>query len=156
MGSAFVLFVVSVGVAAGPGTGLAFHAPFRQNQEILNYKLTLARANKLITAMDGITAEFASRPDFQDRMREAMQMTRAERRAQMEKDPKAMAVLKRNRLTAQEYSVGVPALRSALMAAQGVVMPNIAVSPENLAFAKANLAQLKPKMEAADHLRRRP
>jgi hypothetical protein len=28
--------------------------------------------------------------------------------------------------------------------------PNIIASPANVAFAKANLAQLKPKMDAAD------
>jgi hypothetical protein len=28
--------------------------------------------------------------------------------------------------------------------------PNITASPANIAFAKANLAQLKPKMDAAD------
>ena len=43
--------------------------------------------------------------------------------------------------------MGVPALRMAVMAAQGLAnAPNITVSPANLAFAKANLAQLKPKM----------
>ncbi len=78
-------------------------------------------------------------------------MTPAERLAQIEKDPAAMAILKQNGLTAREYLVGVPALRMALMAAQGATnSPNIVASPANVAFAKANLAQLKPKMDAAD------
>jgi hypothetical protein len=77
----------------------------------------------------------------------------AERLAQFEQDPKAMAIARQNGLTAQEYLVGVPALCMALMAAQGLSGPNITVSPANLAFAKANLAQLKPKMDAADGIR---
>jgi len=42
----------------------------------------------------------------------------------------------------------------ALMAAQGATAPNVVASPANVAFAKANLAQLKPKMDAADGIRR--
>jgi len=80
-----------------------------------------------------------------------MKMSPAERRTQFEKDPKAMAIVKQNGLTSQEYLVGVPALRMALMAAQGLGRPqNIVASPANVAFAKANLSQLKPKMDAAD------
>jgi len=42
----------------------------------------------------------------------------------------------------------------ALLAARGAGGPNIVASPANLAFAKANLATLKPKMDAADGLTR--
>jgi hypothetical protein len=38
----------------------------------------------------------------------------------------------------------------ALLAAQGVTGPNTIASPANIAFAKANMAELKPKMDAAD------
>jgi hypothetical protein len=39
----------------------------------------------------------------------------------------------------------------ALMAAQGIPTgPRIIASPANVAFAKAHLAELKPKMDAAD------
>ena len=61
-----------------------------------------------------------------------------------------MAILQQNGLTAREYLIGVPALRMALMAAQGISGPTIIASPANVAFAKAILAQLKPKMDAAD------
>ena len=64
------------------------------------------------------------------------------------------AILKQNSLTARDYLIGVPTLRMALMAAQGATSPNIVASPANVAFAKANLAQLKPKMDAADGIRR--
>ena len=36
---------------------------------------------------------------------------------------------------------------------KGAATPNIFASPANLVFAKANLAQLKPKMDAADGIR---
>jgi hypothetical protein len=38
------------------------------------------------------------------------------------------------------------------MAAQGRSGAGVTVSPANLAFAKARLAELKPKMDAADGL----
>lgn len=146
-----LLVVIVVGLASGRVAGQAPSLSPQERQEILDYQLTLPRANSLITAMGAMTNYLVSLPDFPDRLRKAMTMTAAERRAQMEKDPKAMAILKQNGLTAQEYLVGVPALRMALLSAQGQAAgPNIVVSPANLAFAKANLAELKPKMDAAD------
>lgn len=148
-GTTALLAVVFFALATGPASGQAKAAsPVRQ--DILDYRLTLPRANQLITAMDAMTKYLVSLPDFQDRLSKSMKMTAAEQRAQLEADAKAMAILKANSLTAPEYLTGVPALRMALMAAQGINSPNIVASPANLAFAKANLAQLKPKMDAAD------
>lgn len=126
----------------------------QQEQAILDYQLTLPGAEHLITAMQAMTTYLISLPDYQERMRKSATMTAAERIAQIEADPKAAAILKQNRLTARDYLIGVPALRMALMAAQGATGPNIVASPANVAFAKAHLAQLKPKMDAADGLRR--
>ena len=62
-----------------------------------------------------------------------------------------MAILKQYGLTARDYLVGVPALRMALSLAQGMpATPVTVASPANVAFAKAHLAELKPKMDAAD------
>ena len=120
-------------------------------QAILDYQLTLPRANQLIVAMEAMTKYMVALPDFQDRMVKSMRMTQAERSADLEKDPKAMELLKKNGLTAHDYVVGLPALRMALMLAQGrPAGPSIIASPANIAFAKANLTQLKPKMDAAD------
>jgi hypothetical protein len=139
-------------VAAGQGSA----ASSVDRQEVLNYQLTLPRANQLISAMEAITKYLVSLPDFQDRMVKSMKMTPAERRAQLEKDQNAMAILKQNGLTAQDYLVGVPTLRMALMMAQGIPAgPTIIASPANVAFAKANLSQLKPKMDAADGIGRK-
>jgi hypothetical protein len=139
------------GARRTPAGSQASGAPSHERRDILNYQLTLARANQLIVAMEAMTKYVVSLPDFADRLRKSATMTPAERRAQVENDPKAMAILKQNGLTAQDYLVGVPALRMALMAAQGGAnLPNIVASPANVAFAKANLAQLKPKMDAAD------
>jgi hypothetical protein len=113
--------------------------------------LTLARANQLITALDAMTKYVVSLPDYAERVRKSSQMTTEERIAQIEKDPKASEILKKNQLTAKDYIVGVPALRMALLAAGGTPQgPTIIVSPANLAFAKANYSTLKPKMDAAD------
>lgn len=151
-----LLIIVSLGLARGLAGAPASNISEQERQAILNYQLTLPRANQLITAMEAMTKYMVSLPDFQDRMRKSMTMTSEERRAQLEKDPKAMAIVKQNGLTAQEYLVGVPALRMALWAAQGQAnSSNIVVSPANLAFAKANLTQLKPKMDAADGVVRR-
>jgi len=54
-------------------------------------------------------------------------------------------------LTVDEYLVGVPALRMAMMVAQGLPPnANVVASQANVAFAKANHAELKPKIDAAD------
>lgn len=146
-----LLVVAAFGIASGLAGGQASKTSPEERQEVLNYQLTLPRANQLITAMEAMTKYLVGLPDLQDRLVKSMKMTPAERRAQLEKDPKAMAILKQNGLTAQEYLVGVPTLRMALMAAQGLAnAPNIIASPANVAFAKANLTQLKPKMDAAD------
>jgi hypothetical protein len=103
--------------------------------------------------MQAMTQYLVSLPDVQDRVAKAMRMTPAERRVQLEQDPKAMAILRQHDLTAQEYLVGVPALRMALMAAQRASSnPNVIASPTNMAFARAHLAELKPKMDVADGL----
>ena len=122
----------------------------QQRQAILDYQLTLAGAEQLITAMQAMTKYLISLPDYQERMRKSATMTAADRIKQLESDPKAAEILKQNSVTARDYLIGVPALRMALMAAQGNTAPNIGASPANVAFAKANLAQLKPKMDAAD------
>ena len=119
-------------------------------QAILDYKLTLPLANQLLSAMGPMTQYVASLPDLKERMARAATQTLAERVAAVEKDPKAIAILKQNNLTARDYIVGVPTLRQAIWLASGRNSPNLAASPANLAFAKANLAQLKPRLDAAD------
>jgi hypothetical protein len=126
----------------------------QQRQAILDYQLTLPGAEHLISAMQAMTSYLTSLPDYQERMRKSATMTGAERIAQLENDSRAAAILKANSLTARDYLIGVPALRMALLAAQGRMSPMIAASPANVAFAKANLAQLKSKMEAADGINR--
>src|SRR4029453_3429361 len=99
--------------------------------------LTMPRANQLIIAMEAMTKYMVSRPDFQAVLAKSMKLTPAERRAQLEADPKAMAILKENDLSASDYTVGVPALRMALLAASGLPAgPSLVVSPANLEFAK--------------------
>ena len=121
-----------------------------ETQAILDYKLTMPVANQLLSAMGPMTRYVASLPDLRERMARAAKMTLAERVAQVESDPKAMAILKPNNLSARDYIVGVPALRQAIWLASGRSAPNLTASPANLAFAKVNLAQLKPRMDAAD------
>jgi len=145
-----LLVALLVTCAAAPARAQRGLTP-EARQAIMDYQLTLPRAEHLITALDALTKYLVSLPDYQERLRKSATMTPAERAAQMEKDPKTAAILKDNSLTARDYLVGVPALRMALMGAQGADnAPNIAYSPANLAFAKANLKTLKPKMDAVD------
>ena len=144
-----LLAILSVGLATRTAEADVTKLTPAERQAILNYQLTLPRANQLITAMDAMTKYMVSLPDAKDRMVKWMKMTPPQRLAKLEKDPKAMEILKKNGLTAREYLVGVPTLRMALLAAQGA--PSLA-SPANVAFAKANLDQLKPRMDAADGL----
>ena len=143
-----------LGLCVAVSPALAQNISPQQRQAILDYQLTLPGAEHLITAMQAMTTYLTSLPDYQERIRKSATMTAADRIAQIEKDPKAAGILKQNSLTARDYLIGVPALRMALMQAQGATSPNIVASPANVAFAKANLAQLKPKMDAADGIRR--
>jgi len=150
MRNSIILLLVSVGLVNGQLPQI----PQEQRQAILDYQLNVQRANQLIPAMEAMTKYLLSLPDFQDRLQKSMKMTPAERLAQLENDPKAMAIVKQNGLTARDYVVGVPALRMALLAAQGAPAgPYIIASPANVAFAKTHLAELKPKMDAADGIR---
>jgi hypothetical protein len=150
-----LLVALSLGAAGSAAAQPSGLGPDERNA-ILGYQLTLGRASQLISAMTAVTQYLVSLPDFQERLRRSATLTPAERRTQMEQDPKIGDILKQNSLTARDYLVGVPALRMALMAAQGVAAPNIVASPANVVFAKANLAELKPKMDQADGLARRP
>ena len=154
MSRRILLFVMLLVSASGSVAAQAGQRSPEARQAILDYQLTMPRAEHLIAAIQEMTKYLVSLPDYQDRMRKSMSLTPAEQAAQMEKDPKAAAILKAHSLTGRDYLVGVPALRMAVMAAQGVAMPNIIASDANLAFAKANLAQLKAKMDAADGIRR--
>lgn len=119
-------------------------------QEILAYRLTLPKSHSLITATREMSVHIMSQPDFQARVLRLMAMTPAAQRAEMEKDTKAMSILKSHDLTPQEYQVGAPALRMALAAAQGMSSPSIIASPTNVAFAKQNLAVLKPRADSVE------
>jgi hypothetical protein len=147
---------ISLLLAVALGSGQPPGAAAERRQQILDYQLTMPRANQLITAMDAMTKYVVSLPDYAERVRKSRTMTPAESVAQVENDPKAMAILKANSLTAREYLIGVPTLRMALMVAQGIPESDrIIASPANVAFAKAHLTELKPKMDAADGARGR-
>ena len=125
-------------------------------KEILNYKLSTPVANKLLSALPEMNKYLISLPNWQSRVARSMNQSLGEMTRDTEQDPKAVAILKKNGLTAREYVVGIPALRMALMA---VSLPpadakklGIAASPENVAFAKANSKELKSKLDAADGL----
>jgi hypothetical protein len=119
-------------------------------QQILDYKLTMQRANQLIAALPEMS-KFVLSLSPEERAK-AGKATPAERLANTANNPTSAAILKRNGLTASEYLVGVPALRMAMMIAEGMPAQNIFASPANVAFVKANLAELKPKWDAANGL----
>ena len=121
-------------------------------QEILDYKLTMQRANQLIAALPEMSQFVVSlSPEARAK---AAKATPAERLANTANNPTSAAILKRNGLTAREYLVGVPALRMAMMMAEGIEAPDIVASPANVAFVKANLAELAPRWAAANGLSR--
>ena len=50
-----------------------------ERQAILDYQLTMQRANQLIPAMEAMTKYVASLPNYLDRVRKSLKMTPAER-----------------------------------------------------------------------------
>ena len=147
---AMSLVVVLLSLAPAVAAGQAARTPPEAQQEILKFELTSDRADHLITALAAMTKYFVSLSDYKARIVRLAKMTPTERLEAMEKDAGAMAILKQNGLTAREYSIGVPALRMAVLKAQDVDLPNIIASPANVKFAKANLATIKPKLDAID------
>jgi hypothetical protein len=121
-----------------------------ETQAMLDFKLSMPMCNQLLSAMGPMTRYVASLPNLKERMARAATQTLAQRAAEVEKDPKAMGILKQNNLTARDYIVGVATMRQAIWLASGRGGAGMVASPANLAFAKANLADLKPRMDAAD------
>ncbi len=156
MKRACVLLVALASLAAAPGLAQSQPSP-EQRQALLAYKLTKPLADKLIAALPEMTRYVMAKPNFKEIVAKSAKLSPAERLAQTESDPGAMAILKKHGLTAREYLVGVPALRMAILRAQSGDGPGsdaLIVSADNLAFAKANLAELKPKLEAAEGMAR--
>lgn len=156
MKRASVLWCLLVSLAVAPG--LARSQPSaEQRQALLAYKLTRPLADKLLAALPEMTRYVVAKPNFQEIVARSATQSPSERLAQVEADPGAMAILKKHGLTAREYLLGVPALRMALARAQFGDAPGseaLVVSADNLAFAKANLTELKPKLDAADGITR--
>src|SRR5215470_3193044 len=96
------------------GVSVAETRSTEQTQAILDFKLTMPVANRLLATIGPMTQYVASLPNLRERMAKASKQTLAERVAAVEKDPKAMAILKQNNLTACEYLVGILALRYAV------------------------------------------
>ena len=132
-------------------------APANTNrEEILAYKLTLPKAHSLISATRDVSRYAMGLPDFQQRAVKMMTMTTAQQQAELEADANVVKILKDQGLTAKEYMVGGPALRMAMLIAEGNASPNIYASPENLAFAKKNMAVLKPRADSVEAMMKRP
>lgn len=144
-----VLFPVAIALSGA--LGQARLTP-EARQEILDYKLTMQRANQLIAALPEMSKFVLSlSPEARAK---AAKATPAERLANTANNPTSAAILKRNGLTAKEYLVGVPTLRMAMMIGEGIQAPDIFASPANVAFVKANLAELEPRWAAANGLSR--
>jgi hypothetical protein len=151
-----MLLVALASLAVAPVLAQSPPSP-EQRQALLAYKLTKPLADKLLAALPEMTRYVVAKPNFKEIVARSAKLSPAERVAQTESDPGAMAILKKHGLTAREYLVGVPALRMAILRAQsgdGAGSDTLIVSADNLAFAKANLADLKAKLDAAEGMTR--
>lgn len=145
------IFETGLGVASRQ----AFKMSSDEHQATLDYQLTMPGAKQLMSTYSQMARYFADLPAEIRRARTRAAMgkhpTLTEAITQLEKDPERMAICKRGGLTANDFTVGVRALRMALWLAEGMqASPDVFASPENLAFANANLAQLQPKWHALE------
>jgi hypothetical protein len=127
-----VPLIISLGLAAGQTITPA------ERQAILAYQLNMPRANSLITTGAALSKYRASIPDFQANPAKYLTMTLSESIAWLEKDPKAMAILKQNGFAVRDYMIGFTALSMAYTIASGANAPDYVASPANVAFAKSN------------------
>jgi hypothetical protein len=140
---AVLCLLLAVGLASAQSLTQA------QRQAILDYQLTMPKANALSSAMEALTKYVAALPDSEGRKMRLAVMTPAQLRALMEKDAKAMAILTQNGLTTNEYLAGTNALVMAYtIAATGNANPYVFASQANIDFAKGHLSELKPRMDA--------
>jgi hypothetical protein len=143
--------ILALVLPAGARAQVAPLAP-EQRQAIMDYKLSQVRAGHLITAMGEMTRYVLAQKDFKERMAKLKGTTPAQRLALIEQDTKAMAILRKNGLSAKEYVVGVPTLRMALVAASNGLREGIVASPANIQFAKTH-GELKARMDSVDGIR---
>ena len=149
---ATVLSCVLVSLAVAPVLAQSQRSA-EQREAILGYKLTKPLADKLLAALPEMTRYVMTKPNVKEILARSATQSLGERIAQTEADPGAAAILTKHGLTAREYLVGVPTLRMAIRRAQSGDAPGsdaLTVSDGNLAFARANLAELKPKLDAAE------
>ena len=147
-----LVMAVLLGLMLAPAPAPAQPSP-ELREAILAYRLTQPLADKLLAALPEMTRYVMAKPNARELIARARTQSLAERTAQVEADPGAMAILRKHGLGAREYVVGVPALRMAILRAQSAEAGGgglVVVSPENLAFARAHLAELKPRLDAAD------
>ena len=122
-----VLFPVAIALSGA--LGQARLTP-EARQEILDYKLTMQRANQLIAALPEMSKFVLSlSPEARAK---AAKATPAERLANTANNPTS----------------------AAMMIAEGIQAPDIFASPANVAFVKVNLAELEPRWAAANGLSR--
>jgi hypothetical protein len=124
-----------------------------EQQEVLAYKLTMPVADKLLAALNALNQYILSKPDWMTWVQQSMRGTRDDQVRQLEQDPKALAIIRQNGLTAREYAVGIVALRGAVSKVRdpnGAMGRASVASAENLAFATANLKELDARLTKAD------
>ena len=126
----------------------------QDEKEVLNHKLTMPLATKIIAALPEVTQLVLSAPDARERLIKASRASLEERVKDAENSPKTVELLKRHGLTPREYVVGVVTLRMALTAAS--LPPRFAAEQPGGRIAaecrvrQSALSELKPKMDAAD------
>jgi hypothetical protein len=150
--ASFLIVVVACALLAAGQPTRPGQSPAEQ-QEVLAYKLTMPVADKLLATLNALNQYVLSKPDWMTWVQQSMRGTRDDQVRQLEQDPKALAIIKQNGLTAREYAVGVVALRGAVSKARDPngAMGRVSVaSAENVAFATANLKDLDARLTKAD------
>lgn len=124
--------------------------PPEVKQAVQNYKLDVAKANRICDALADLTANMLKDPKWQQKLMASMKLPFDQQLKQMESDPASAAILKKNGLDARDYTIGLFALRGAVFSLKGM---NVEIakltSPANIALVKANPALLA-KFEKAD------
>lgn len=130
-------------------TAPAQNLPPDVQQAVKDYKLDLAKSNRLTDAMAELTAYTLKQPDWTKKMVERMKLPFDQQMKQMAAEPGSAAILKKHGFEARDYSVGLLALRAAVYSTKGmnIGITNLA-SPANLALVKANPGLIDKFMKA--------
>lgn len=132
----FTVLLLAALLGASPAAQAQSMTPATE-QAIRAYVLDQGKSAVLLKTLKALTAATLKDPNWMQKIAPRMKLPVEEQWKALEADPVSGPVLKANRISAQDYSCGLLAMRAASGLPSGAGMAKYA-NPANAAFLKAN------------------